>query len=86
MDSLVAMGTTAAILYSVYEVINIFMGNVHGGLHLYFETAGVIITLILLGRSLEAKSKGKTSEAIKKLMGLSPKTAKNMKFLLMKLR
>lgn len=79
MDSLVAMGTTAAILYSVYEVINIFMGNVHGGLHLYFETAGVIITLILLGRSLEAKSKGKTSEAIKKLMGLSPKTARVIK-------
>ena len=79
MDSLVAMGTTAAILYSVYEVINIFIGSMHGAPHLYFETAGVIITLILLGRSLEAKSKGKTSEAIKKLMGLSPKTAKVIK-------
>jgi len=79
MDSLVAMGTTAAILYSVYQVINILTGNLHGAPHLYFETAGVIITLILLGRSLEAKSKGKTSEAIKKLMGLSPKTAQVIK-------
>ena len=79
MDSLVAMGTTAAIIYSVYEVINIFAGNLHGSPHLYFETAGVIITLILLGRFLEAKSKGKTSQAIKKLMGLSPKTARVIK-------
>lgn len=75
MDSLVAMGTTAAIVYSLYEVIKIFTANNQGMAHLYFETAGVIITLILLGRSLEAKTKGKTSEAIKKLMGLSPKTA-----------
>ncbi|MDX9888590.1 MAG: heavy metal translocating P-type ATPase [Anaerovoracaceae bacterium] len=79
MDSLVAMGTTAAIIYSVYEVINILTGNLHGPPHLYFETAGVIITLILLGRFLEAKSKGKTSQAIKKLMGLSPKTARVIK-------
>ncbi len=79
MDSLVAMGTTAAIIYSIYEVINIFTGNLDGSPHLYFETAGVIITLILLGRFLEAKSKGKTSEAIKKLMGLSPKTARIIK-------
>ena len=79
MDSLVAMGTTAAILYSIYEVTNIFTGNIQGMPHLYFETAGVIITLILLGRSLESKAKGKTSEAIKKLMGLSPKTARVIK-------
>jgi len=75
MDSLIAMGTTAAILYSLYSVYQILIGNFGAVEGLYFETAGVIITLILLGKSLEAVSKGKTSEAIKKLMGLAPKTA-----------
>lgn len=75
MDSLIAMGTSAAVLYSLYSVTQIIMGNFEAVEHLYFETAGVIITLILLGKSLEAVSKGKTSEAIKKLMGLAPKTA-----------
>ncbi|MDR1940567.1 MAG: heavy metal translocating P-type ATPase [Clostridiales bacterium] len=75
MDSLIAVGTSAAVLYSLYSVIGIISGN-HGAVDaLYFETAAVIITLILLGKSLEAASKGKTSEAIKKLMGLAPKTA-----------
>lgn len=75
MDSLVAIGTTAAVIFSVYNTFGIAKGN-HEAVHgLYFETAGVIITLILLGKSLEAVSKGKTSEAIKKLMGLAPKTA-----------
>jgi len=76
MDSLIAIGTSAAVLYSLYSTYKIATGHadaVHEGL--YFETAGVIITLILLGKSLEAVSKGKTSEAIKKLMGLAPKTA-----------
>lgn len=73
MDSLIAIGTSAAIIYSFYSVYNIYIGHdTHG---LYFETAGVIITLILLGKTLESISKGKTSEAIKKLMGLAPKTA-----------
>lgn len=79
MDSLIAIGTTAAILFSLYSTYRIITGDmavamdaVHG---LYFESAGVIITLILLGKSLESVSKGKTSEAIKKLMGLAPKTA-----------
>lgn len=75
MDSLVAIGTSAAFLYSVYNTWQITAGNFAAVEHLYFETAGVIITLILLGKSLEAVSKGKTSEAIKKLMGLAPKTA-----------
>lgn len=75
MDSLVAIGTSAAFLYSVYNTWQITAGNFAAVDHLYFETAGVIITLILLGKSLEAVSKGKTSEAIKKLMGLTPKTA-----------
>jgi Cu+-exporting ATPase len=75
MDSLIAIGTTAAVGYSVYSLISIALGNVGAVEHLYFETAAVIITLILLGKSLEAVSKGKTSEAIKKLMGLAPKTA-----------
>jgi Cu+-exporting ATPase len=75
MDSLIAIGTTAAIAYSVYNVFQIIDGNFAAVESLYFETAGVIITLILLGKSLEAVSKGRTSEAIKKLMGLAPKTA-----------
>lgn len=75
MDSLIAMGTSAAILYSLYSVYQISIGNFGAVEDLYFETAGVIITLILLGKYLEAVSKGKTSEAIKKLMGLAPKMA-----------
>ncbi len=80
MDSLIAIGTSAAVLYSLYSTYVIFTGEPmqvemavkHG---LYFETAGIIIALILLGKFLESRSKGKTSEAIKKLMGLAPKTA-----------
>lgn len=75
MDSLIAMGTSAAVLYSLYSTYRISIGDFAFMNALYFETAGVIITLILLGKSLEARSKGKTSEAIKKLMGLAPKTA-----------
>ena len=75
MDSLIAIGTSAAILFSLYSTFQIITGNMEAVNRLYFETSGVIITLILLGKSLEAVSKGKTSEAIKKLMGLAPKTA-----------
>ena len=75
MDSLIAIGTSAAILYSLYSTLQIIQGNFAAVDALYYETAGVIITLILLGKSLEAVSKGRTSEAIKKLMGLAPKTA-----------
>jgi Cu+-exporting ATPase len=75
MDSLIAIGTTAAVLFSIWNTFQIASGNFNAVESLYFETAGVIITLILLGKTLEAVSKGKTSEAIKKLMGLAPKTA-----------
>lgn len=75
MDSLIAMGTSAAILYSLYSVYRIAGGDGGAAMELYFETAGVIITLILLGKALEERSKGRTSESIKKLMGLQPKTA-----------
>jgi Cu+-exporting ATPase len=75
MDSLIAMGTSAAVLYSFYATYRISQGYIEFVEHLYFETAGVIITLMLLGKTLEAVSKGKTSDAIKKLMGLRPKTA-----------
>jgi P-type Cu+ transporter len=75
MDSLVAIGTSAAIIFSIYNTIRIINGDSSAVESLYYETAGVIIALILLGKSLEAVSKGKTSEAIKKLMGLAPKTA-----------
>ncbi|SBV97874.1 Copper-exporting P-type ATPase A [uncultured Eubacteriales bacterium] len=75
MDSLIAIGTTAAVLYSLFNTWLIANGSFAAVDHLYYETAGVIITLILLGKTLEAVSKGRTSEAIKKLMGLAPKTA-----------
>lgn len=75
MDSLVALGTGAAVLYGIYGLYQIASGNTTYVHDLYFESAAVIITLILLGRYLEGRSKGKTSEAIKKLMGLAPKTA-----------
>jgi Cu+-exporting ATPase len=78
MDSLIAMGTSAAYLYSFYAAGLVFLGKDPEGkyvMSLYFETAAVIIALILFGKLLEALTKGKTSEAIKKLMGLAPKTA-----------
>lgn len=68
MDVLVAMGTTAAYGFSVYQMLV-------GGRHLYYESSAVVITLVLLGRLLEARAKGRTSEAIRKLMGLAPKIA-----------
>jgi Cu+-exporting ATPase len=75
MDSLIAMGTSAAGLYSLYSVFRIFRGDANASMEMYFETIGIIITLILLGKTLEAVSKGRTSESIKKLMGLRPSTA-----------
>ena len=75
MDSLIAIGTSAAFLYGVFALIQIILGNHIYAKDLYFEIAGMIITLILLGKFLEAFTKGKTSEALKKLMGLAPKTA-----------
>jgi Cu+-exporting ATPase len=71
MDVLVAMGSSAAYFYSL--AVLLFPGI--GG-HVYFETSAMIITLIKLGKMLEARAKGRTSEAIKKLMGLRPKTAR----------
>ncbi|MCL2266885.1 MAG: heavy metal translocating P-type ATPase, partial [Treponema sp.] len=76
MDSLIAVGTSSAFLYSAYNTIMIFFNRPEAVESLYFETAGVIITLVLLGKYLEAFSKGKTNEAITKLMELSPKTAR----------
>ena len=75
MDSLIATGTLAAFGYSVFAVVKIMQGEKHYAMHLYFESAAVILTLITLGKYLESVSKGKSSQAIKKLMGLSPKTA-----------
>lgn len=71
MDVLIAMGTTAAYFYSIY---NAFIAGDVG--NLYFEASAVIITLILLGKYLESVAKGRTSEAIKKLLGLQAKTAR----------
>lgn len=79
MDVLIAMGTTAAYFFSIY---NAFFVPAKEGMmmkELYFEAAAVIITLVLLGKYLEAVAKGKTSEAIKKLMGLQAKTARVIK-------
>lgn len=75
MDSLIALGTSAAVIYSLYNTWQIAAGHFGAVESLYFETSGVIIALILLGKMLEAVSKGRTGEAIKKLMGLAPKTA-----------
>ena len=75
MDSLIAIGTSAAFVWSLYETWQVAAGHLGAVEGMYFESAGVIIALILLGKSLEAVSKGRTSEAIKKLMGLAPRTA-----------
>lgn len=74
MDVLVALGTSAAYFYSLYIILGGHAGHGHGE-GLYFETSAVLITLILLGKYFEAKAKGRSSEAIKKLMGLQAKTA-----------
>ncbi|MFK9119497.1 heavy metal translocating P-type ATPase [Peribacillus castrilensis] len=74
MDVLVALGTSAAYFYSVYLSILSIGSDAHM-VELYFETSAVLITLIILGKLFEAKAKGRSSEAIKKLMGLQAKTA-----------
>lgn len=83
MDSLIAIGTSVAYFYSLFNSVSYFVkNNSFIGLNgnkipeLYFETAAFLITFVLLGKWLEAKAKGRTSEAIKKLMGLQPKTAR----------
>ena len=75
MDSLIAMGSSAAVIYSLWSVVRIAQGEAMAVDRLYFETAGLIVTLILLGKSLEAVAKGRTSASIKRLMGLAPRTA-----------
>ena len=83
MDSLIAIGSAAAVIYGIFAIYRIGYGMGHGDmvmvkhyLHdLYFESAGTILTLITLGKYLETRSKGKTSEAIAKLINLAPKTA-----------
>ena len=87
MDSLVAVGASAAIIYGVFALYQICYGLGHGNvskvedyLHdLYFESVGTILTLITLGKFLESRSKGKTSEAISKLLNLAPQTAHILK-------
>lgn len=82
MDSLIAIGAGASIIYGIFAIYRIGYGLGHGDLSvveqyrhdLYFESAGTILTLITVGKYLETKSKGKTSEAITKLMNLAPKT------------
>lgn len=75
MDSLIAISTLAAVLYGIFAIYKIETGDTSYAMHLYFESAAVILTLITLGKYLEAVSKGRTSQAIKALMGLAPKTA-----------
>lgn len=84
MDSLIAIGSTAALVYGVYALYQMAYGYgndqmkmAHHAFHaLYFESAATIVALITVGKYLEARSKGKTSDAIKKLMALAPKTAR----------
>ena len=83
MDSLIAIGSSAAIVYGIYAIYKIGYGLGHGDMavvhsftmDLYFESAGMILALITLGKFFEARAKGKTSDAITKLMNLAPKTA-----------
>ena len=75
MDTLVAVGTTAAFVYSVVMTVSVALGSKHAVHHLYYESAAVVITLIMLGKYMERKSKGKTSEAMKRLLELAPETA-----------
>lgn len=83
MDSLIAIGSSAALLYGIFAIYRIGYGLGHNDMHLvhkytmnlYFESAAMILTLITVGKYLEKKSKGKTTDAISKLMDLSPKTA-----------
>ena len=75
MDSLVALGTSAAILYSVWSTIRIVAGEYHYVMHLYVESAAVILAFITVGKYFETLTKGRTSQAIQSLVALSPKVA-----------
>ena len=75
MDSLVALGTSAAVVYSLYSSIQVWLGNHHAAMSLYYESAGVILTLVTLGKYFEARSKGQTSAAIQALIKLAPQEA-----------
>lgn len=74
MDSLVAIGTASAFFYSLYQTI-IIPGNPHAAHSLYYESAAVVVTLVMVGKYMEQRSKGKTSEAIQKLLALTPDTS-----------
>ena len=76
MDVLVAMGSSVAYFYSIAVLVALTIGSHALGHHVYFETSAMIITLIVVGKLLEARAKGRTSEAIKKLMGMQAKTAR----------
>ncbi|MCL2293372.1 MAG: heavy metal translocating P-type ATPase [Spirochaetes bacterium] len=75
MDSLIAVGTSAAMIHSTANLMRIAAGDIHAVHYLYFETAGMIITLVLLGKLLEAKAKSRAGKSIKALMNLAPETA-----------
>ena len=76
MDSLVALGTSAAVAYSLYSSIQVWLGDHHAAMSLYYESAGVILTLVTLGKYFEARSKGQTSAAIQALIKLAPQEAR----------
>ncbi len=75
MDTLVAIGTGSAYLYSLYSLAMIAQGDVHSVHRLYFESAGVVVALVMFGKHLEARSKAKTTDAIASLLSLRPKQA-----------
>ena len=79
MDSLIAIGSSASFIYSVYLMLSASSAAAPHSLHLYFESAAMILTLITLGKFLEARAKGKTGDAITKLLSLTPKTATVLK-------
>lgn len=75
MDTLISMGSLASFVYSLYSMLRVFFGNSEYIHQLYFESAGLILTFILIGRYLESASKRKTNTAVEKLIDLSPSTA-----------
>lgn len=75
MDSLIAIGTLSSFIYSLFSLAQIALGDVHAVHRLYFESAGTILTLITLGKYLEAIAKNKTNDAVRALLALAPKTA-----------
>lgn len=76
MDTLIAVGTLAALIYSIYSTVHVYMDDAHAAHGLYYESAAMIIALVMLGKFLEKRATKKTSESVRKLVSLTPNTAR----------